>query len=296
MNKFFINIKDNLLHTIKSAIRNVTKKIHIKNTVDFSDLMQNRKMVTTRLFITLLACVLCAVIILSPTQTSHTENELYPNTAYESAIRSNYAISLIQESKKEPFEIHSFNEELLNELESERAAYLEQDEKEDAAKAKYRKNYKNKYGIYTAPPVAPSSGFIYYDVPLSRDWQVYTYNLCQEYGVSYEVMLGLMFAESNFRFNATSGVAWGICQIHQCHASYAKSIGIEDYKEPEGNIKLGIMFMSKNLKKYDGDYHKALIAYNYGDGGAQKHCFSQGIFQTSYSKKVMKYANNLAPK
>ena len=55
------------------------------------------------------------------------------------------------------------------------------------------------------------------------------------------------------------------------------------------------VMMELIVKSQNGDYHKALICYNYGSGGAQKHCFSKGIYQTKYSQKVMKYANNLTP-
>jgi hypothetical protein len=139
------------------------------------------------------------------------------------------------------------------------------------------------------------SAAVQYDVPLSREWQLYTYNLCQEYGVSFEVMLGLMYAESTFRFDCVSynGSSFGICQINKCHAAYAKSIGMEDFKEPANNIKLAVMFLKGHLNNQNGDYHKALICYNCGAGGAQKSYFSRGVYQSTYSKKVMNYANNL---
>ena len=295
MNKFFINFKANTLHSAKQTISKVIKKIHNTKIVDFSYLMQNRRTITMRLFAVLLVSVVTVTALATPTPQSSTESNLYAETVYKNAIGSDYVVSLIQEGKIETSEIHTLDEDFLKVLEEEKLAFEEQQTKDNEIKAKYKRTKMNSKGSYVAPIATPLKGFIYYDVPLSYDWQVYTYNLCQEYGVRYEVMLGLMFSESNFRFNATSGVAWGICQIHQCHASYAKSIGIDNYKEPEGNILLGVKFLSNHLKEQDGDYHRALICYNYGSGGARKHCFSQGIYQTSYSRKVMNYADNLTP-
>ena len=40
------------------------------------------------------------------------------------------------------------------------------------------------------------------------------------------------------------------------------------------------------IKAYDGDYNKALMAYNMGDYGAKK-AWENGITSTSYSESVL---------
>ena len=281
---------------------NATKKfiqnIPVSDIIDFSYFNENKKMIVTRMIAIVLFGVMIIPMAFLQTRDSAAEDELNLNATYTGAHGSSYVVTLLSEVEDESIisnEVFSLSQEYIDgKAEKERLA-KEAEEKRLEEERKKKEAEAKKNGTYTAPPATPASGFVQYDVPLSYEWQVYTYNLCKEYGVSYEVMLGLMYAESTFRFNASSGVAHGICQIHQCHESYAKSIGISNYKEPEGNIKLGVMFMSGNLKAQNGDYHKALICYNYGSGGAQKHCFSKGIYQTAYSRKVMAYAHNLKP-
>lgn len=49
------------------------------------------------------------------------------------------------------------------------------------------------------------------------------------------------------------------------------------------NIRSGVFILSDLYGKY-GDWHKALICYNYGEGGAQEHVFSKG-YENSPVKK-----------
>ena len=303
MNKFFnkiaklaTKISTKIIIPMKDNTITFFKNIKISEIIDFTYLEKSKNILATRIVtFFLLGVLLISASFVSAGQSEAVDN-LNPNADYIKDQNTSHVVTLIQEVAEEDLvtdENPSIDAALIEEVEEKKKA---EEEAKAKAEAERKRKEQEKKGIYTAPPATASEGFIYYDVPLSYEWQVYTYNLCKEYGVSYEVMLGLMYAESSFRFNASSGVAHGICQIHQCHASYAKSIGISNYKEPEGNIKLGVMFMSGNLKSQNGDYHKALICYNYGSGGAQKHCFSKGIYQTSYSQKVMRYANNLVPK
>lgn len=60
--------------------------------------------------------------------------------------------------------------------------------------------------------------------------------------------------------------------------------------DPYQNIRSGVFILSDLYGKY-GDWHKALICYNYGEGGAQEHVFSKGYTTTSYSRTVMEYAD-----
>lgn len=301
MNKFILKIKDyvikitnNKVIPIKNNIVSFFKKSSIFNIIDLTYFSQNKRVLIARTVAFLLLGVILISASLFRTADSAAVDALNSNADCVKDQNTSNVVTLINEVEKNELEIENnkIDEALLKEVEAKEKAEAEAKAKAEAEKKRKEQEAK---GIYTAPPTTASAGFVEYKVPLSREWQIYTYNLCQEYGVSYEVMLGLMYAESSFNFNASSGVAHGICQIHYCHESYAKSIGIDNYKEPAGNILLGVKFMSGNLKSQNGDYHKALICYNYGSGGAQKHCFSKGIYQTSYSKKVMKYANNLVP-
>ena len=52
-------------------------------------------------------------------------------------------------------------------------------------------------------------------------------------------------------------------------------------------------FLSELIAKYDGNFHKALTAYNYGQKGANDKFFGQGTYQTEYSLKVLDIAQKI---
>lgn len=278
---------------IKSKISIIKNKIHknsLMSKLDFSYFKKNSKFIITQSCSLFLVGIIALITILIGSNGSTAIDILHDNTESTPKQNSSHIVTLLKNNESIAPSALKVNSELLEKIKEEEAEAERRRKEEEAAKKKKENEAK---GIYTAPPQTPSEGFVQYDIPLAYEWQVYTYNLCQKYGVSYEVMLGLMNAESSFDPNASSGVAYGLCQIHECHEAYAQSIGIDNFKAPEGNILLSVKFLSGYVKSYNGDYHKALICYNYGEGGAHEYCFSQGIYQTYYSQKVLNFANNL---
>jgi hypothetical protein len=69
------------------------------------------------------------------------------------------------------------------------------------------------------------------------------------------------------------------------HGWLTKEYGITDFFDPYENIFCGITILSQ---KYGGvqSLDKTLMAYNLGLTKAQQ-LWSKGIYQTSYSKKVL---------
>ena len=136
----------------------------------------------------------------------------------------------------------------------------------------------------------------YFDIPLDHDLQDYIYNLCVENGVPYELMIGLIETESGFNPNTISSTDdYGLCQINKInHASLSKQYGITNFLDPYQNCLCGVKILSGHLHNYNGDVHKALMAYNMGAGGASK-LWAQGIYTSQYSRKVFaayqKYLN-----
>lgn len=72
-------------------------------------------------------------------------------------------------------------------------------------------------------------------------------------------------------------------QVHPINYDRLRGLGIEptDY---EGNIVAGVLLIGELLDKY-GDQHKALMAYNCGEGGAAK-LWQQGYYSSQYSRHV----------
>ena len=59
-----------------------------------------------------------------------------------------------------------------------------------------------------------------------------------------------------------------------------------DMLNPYQNVYCGITIISSYIEKYEGDYGKALMAYNMGDYGARK-AWNDGITSTKYSTSIL---------
>ena len=129
----------------------------------------------------------------------------------------------------------------------------------------------------------------YYDIPLSKDLQLYTYNKCVEYGVPehYELVLAMMWQESNYTADLISSTDdYGIMQINSCNHSWLVDLlGPTDFLDASDNINAGVYAISKLLIKY-GDEHKALMAYNMGEHGASLN-WQAGNYTSNYSRGVV---------
>ena len=132
-----------------------------------------------------------------------------------------------------------------------------------------------------------------YNVPLSDELQIYTQEVCKEYKVPFDLVIGVMFAESTFDPNAKNGDCYGLMQVNAINAEELKSIGVYDLTDAKQNIKGGVYLLSKALRKYD--ISQALIVYNWGESGA-KEKLNSGITSTDYTRTVLKYAAGLEVK
>ena len=134
-------------------------------------------------------------------------------------------------------------------------------------------------------------GYLHEEIPLNFDLQCHLITVCEEYGVPYHIALGVIQAESSFKADASNGTCFGYMQINKINAEWlSESIGVTDLTDPYQNLRSGVFILSDLFGDY-GDWHKALIAYNYGPSGAQEHVFSKGYTTTGYSRAVMEYAD-----
>ena len=156
------------------------------------------------------------------------------------------------------------------------APEIEKQEKDKKQKNKKQENKK--------------SNKIYYDIPLSKDLQDYTKNICNKYGnIDETLVYALIKQESNFNVNALgdNGRSKGLMQIQeQWHKERMKRLGVSSLMTAKGNIKVGVDILSEKIDKYN-DLGKALTAYNAGDSGAYTYYFSRGIYANEYAKKIM---------
>ncbi|WRS28834.1 lytic transglycosylase domain-containing protein [Oscillospiraceae bacterium MB08-C2-2] len=140
----------------------------------------------------------------------------------------------------------------------------------------------------------PSNGFVFCsEIPLSRELQAYTYSLCKELDVEYELVLALMWQESKFDpsavgYNKNGTQDTGIMQINDINRGWlAADYGIKDLTDPYENIKAGASILSTFVHKHGA--HNALMAYQFGEGG-MKTQLAKGVettptIQRLYSKR-----------
>lgn len=113
--------------------------------------------------------------------------------------------------------------------------------------------------------------------------------VADEIGLDWRVLEGIVYAESTFNPECGRGSHYvGLCQVSRTNYSNLKSVLelSDNYHDRYSNLKCGAYIYQCLLIKYQ-DYHKALVCYNMGEGGAK------GIRESGYSRKVINYARSL---
>lgn len=128
----------------------------------------------------------------------------------------------------------------------------------------------------------------YFDIPLSHSLQKYIFEICADEGVPPTLVLAMIEKESNFDPEAVSETDdYGLMQINEInHSQLKEEYRSADMLNPYQNVYCGVKILSSYLDKYDGDYAKALMAYNMGDYGARK-AWGNGTTSTSYTVSVL---------
>lgn len=128
----------------------------------------------------------------------------------------------------------------------------------------------------------------YYDVPLSYSLQRYIYEVCADEEVPVSLVIAMIDKESQFNPEAVSDTDdYGLMQINKInHETLEEQYRAADMLDPYQNVFCGVKVIGSYIKAYDGDYNKALMAYNMGEYGAKK-AWESGIKSTSYSESIL---------
>lgn len=110
-----------------------------------------------------------------------------------------------------------------------------------------------------------------------RKYSEYVEKYAEEYNIDPLLIYSLIKAESNFNPKVKSGSnAIGLMQVMEETAKETakkSNIRLDDIVllyEAEINIKIGVDYLSRLIKKYDGNELLALTAYNAGIGNVDK--------------------------
>ena len=161
-----------------------------------------------------------------------------------------------------------------------------------------------KLSAATEPQEAPESGFVEYHIPVeyAREGgyfpaaiQLHAYRESVEKGMDYAVVVAAIETESGYHSGSigNDGDTGYLQIIRAFHADRMKRLGVTDLGDPYQNITVGIDYMAELLTAYDGNYEKALTAYNCGPTGAYKYYFSAGVEANSYAQTVLAKAERI---
>ena len=137
---------------------------------------------------------------------------------------------------------------------------------------------------------------MYFDVPLSQNLQDHIFKLCEEYGITPEIIVAMIERESSYNAAAIgdNGESVGLMQIQEHnHYDRIERLGVTDLFDPFENVEVGIDFLAQCITRNGGNLEMALIAYNAGQRGAETNYFSKGIYSNAYSQKVLEKAKTL---
>ena len=141
----------------------------------------------------------------------------------------------------------------------------------------------------------PPGGYVYFDVPLDDELQEYIFDICQDYGVDPELIVSMIFHESNFDSAVIgtndSGYSYGLMQIMpRWNQARMEKLGCLDLLNPYQNVLVGVDLMAEYIEKGYG-IEWALMAYNGGPSYANRKA-AEGVV-SGYATRIVDYANGL---
>ena len=147
----------------------------------------------------------------------------------------------------------------------------------------------------------PAPVRMYYDVPVPDYFQDYIFDICDEYGLPYDLIFAMMWRESCFDPEAVGGAGeQGYLQIiPSSGADLLSRLGIpyDEYtlcdvlRNPYNNVRCSAYLLSTLYSKgYTGN--AVLMCYNFGEYGASLQ-WEKGVYETQYCIDIANYRANL---
>lgn len=112
-------------------------------------------------------------------------------------------------------------------------------------------------------PSRPTLGGAYTGAALAPEVDGWIVKYSQEYGVDPNIVRAVVMQESGGRQDVVSPA--GAIGYGQLMLDTAKGLGVDPY-DPEQNIKGTVMYLGQMRDRYDGNWDRALYAYNWGPG------------------------------
>ena len=131
----------------------------------------------------------------------------------------------------------------------------------------------------------PEVKYTFYDVPFDKSTQIELQLICEEYGLRYELILGVISVESFFDPTTIgdNGHSYGLMQIQpRWWGELMKNEDVTDLLDPLQNVRCGCAILKRLHHTYGTEY-RALQAYNTGNPDSTN----------GYADRVYRYADSL---
>lgn len=132
-----------------------------------------------------------------------------------------------------------------------------------------------------------------YPMPLSKELQYHTYQMCEKYDLPYRIIMGMMGTETGWNANAGNERGYiGIgCISEKYYAKSMKNIGVDIYTV-KGNIEAICIIMRDKMDEFNNNIIYAMMAYNGGSTYA-RNLIKKGYSSTTYTKRTIGFAESL---
>lgn len=122
-----------------------------------------------------------------------------------------------------------------------------------------------------------------YNVPLDDNVQKFIKEKCQEYDIPFDLIMAIIEHESNYNASAISATGdYGLMQINRVNHGWMKSkLGLTDMLDPYQNVTGGMYLINYYMDKTGNDVTRALLMYQYGEGGAKNKTWSPFVQEVS---------------
>lgn len=248
------------------------------------------------------------LFMLLPTQGQDKEEPLTQETRYyitDDYYYTNYADYIEAMRQRDAYYAKQAEESAreIEEMERARAEFEEAEQRRAETELKFSRAYYNYPEPFNAPPIIwyeeDLEGFQEYKIPKEYEkeggyfpdiTQEYLWVICQEKNLDWVTMVALYEGESGYHFDIIGKAGdSGYGQIvPSSNKELLEKLEITDILNPYQNILVSCTLMEWLLDEYEGNYAKALTAYNAGTGGAYKYYFSAGQDASPYAKGILK--------
>lgn len=141
--------------------------------------------------------------------------------------------------------------------------------------------------VFTDAPVTSDFNLVIKNGPRILPWREYAAIIAERADLDPLLVRAVIMVESGKDPAAVSSK--GAVGLMQLMPETARDLGVDDPQEPRQNIKGGVWYLAKMLKRFDGRPDLALAAYNAGPGNVEKYGDIPPFPETrNFVKKVLK--------